>query len=244
MSRTFSELWCKTSHLLLFHLTMSQRSLRPKETAISYLEVPPDDPNTSFHKSKSPSAQKLRGKSDTRKIINDHSSLSSASLPSISSKNKSSFELADLPNLPYFHPIQHLVPLHDARNTLPLSITSSDIIEPNDIIKLFLTDELISIMTHNTNLYVEAKSAGVAPGMRDWQPVAQEELRIWIGMIIYMGIFSGKSSSIREFWVKDGLHPAHDTSRFMSQTRFEQIKRYFHVSDPDAPKISPQGKRL
>lgn len=59
-----------------------------------------------------------------------------------------------------------------------------------------------------------------------------------------MGIFSGKSSSIRESWVKDGLHPAHDTSRFMSQARFDQIKRYFHISHPGAPKTSPQGKRL
>jgi len=223
---------------------MSGRSLRPKNKDISYLEVPPDDLNTSFSSSKASSCRNPRSKSDIQNVTKCHSRPSATSLLSHSSKNKSPFELSDLPTLPYFDPIRHPVPLYHAINTLPSSITSCDIIEPNDIMKLFLTDELISIMTHHTNLYAEAKAAGVAQGTRDWRPIVPGELRVWIGMIIYMGIFSGKSSSIREFWVKDGLHPAHDTSRFMSETRFEQIKRYFHISHPDAPKTSPQGERL
>lgn len=30
----------------------------------------------------------------------------------------------------------------------------------------------------------------------------------------------------------------------MSQTRFEKIKRYFHISEIDAPKVGEGGKRL
>jgi hypothetical protein len=41
------------------------------------------------------------------------------------------------------------------------------------------------------------------------------------------------SPAIADYWKRDGLNPKHPIAEWMSQTRFEQIKRYFHVSSPD-----------
>src|SRR5947209_15857541 len=45
-----------------------------------------------------------------------------------------------------------------------------------------------------------------------------------------MGVFS--SATTRDYWRKSTLWPEHPIHEYMSQTRFEQILRSFHVSDP------------
>lgn len=52
--------------------------------------------------------------------------------------------------------------------------------------------------------------------------------------------------SVSDYWRRehDPLWPRHDFCDYMSQTRFEEIKRYFHISEIDAPKVGDGGKRL
>ena len=58
-----------------------------------------------------------------------------------------------------------------------------------------------------------------------------------------MGVHN--SPATRDYWKHDGLNPTHPICDYMSQTRFEQIKRHFHVAPPDAPlNDSKTGKRL
>ena len=45
-----------------------------------------------------------------------------------------------------------------------------------------------------------------------------------------MGVFSGCVT--RDYWRNCTLQPVHPIYDYMSQIRFEQILRYFHVSDP------------
>jgi len=52
-----------------------------------------------------------------------------------------------------------------------------------------------------------------------------------------MGVYS--SPAVRDYRKHDGLNPAHPIYEYMGQTSFEKIKRYFHVSSPDLPKITP-----
>ena len=147
-----------------------------------------------------------------------------------------------------FHPIVPKTPLHRSYNTLPPAIRHVDAIEPKNILDLFLTTSLLKTMTTNTNSYAAIKRAGKEPSEdpatgRVWKEVTPDELAAWIGIVVYMGVHS--SSATRDYWKHDGLNPIHPICDYMSQTRFEQIKRYFHVAPPDAPlNDSTTGKRL
>jgi hypothetical protein len=55
------------------------------------------------------------------------------------------------------------------------------------------------------------------------------EIRIFIALLIYIGIAS--ASNIGSYWDKDGL-TIHRPMESMTFFRFQQIKRYFHVSPP------------
>ena len=54
------------------------------------------------------------------------------------------------------------------------------------------------------------------------------------------------SPAIRDYWKHHDLHPDHSICDYMSQTHFEEIKRFFHVSPHDAPLLKDRttGKRL
>ena len=67
-------------------------------------------------------------------------------------------------------------------------------------------------------------------------------LAAWIGIVVYMGVHN--SPTTRDYWKHDGLNPIHPICDYMSQTRFEEIKRYFRVAPHDAPlNDSTTGKR-
>jgi len=117
------------------------------------------------------------------------------------------------------------------------------VIEPIEILRLFLTDSLLKTITDNTNEYATQKLAEEKrSGGRQWEEVVLEDISRWLGIVLYMGVHS--SPSVADYWKHDGLNPAHPIAQFMSQTRFEQIKRYFHVSSPKLELVTPTGRRL
>jgi hypothetical protein len=135
-------------------------------------------------------------------------------------------------------------PIHAAYNTLPFAFKSFIGIEPVDILNLFLTKSLLETMAVNTNTYAAQKIAeNKTDAGRTWEEVTAKELGGWIGIVIYMGVHC--SSAIEDYWAhRNGLNPKHPTSDYMSLTRFEQIKRYFHVAASGIPKETPGGRRL
>ena len=54
-------------------------------------------------------------------------------------------------------------------------------------------------------------------------------MRIFIALLIYIGIVG--TSNIKSFWAK-GSNTTHKPMSFMPYFRFQQIKRYFHISPP------------
>ena len=140
------------------------------------------------------------------------------------------------PIIPSFHP-------HDAYNTLLARLPHQNAVEPFDILKLFLTPSLMESMTLNSNAYAALKtSEDPQEGGGKWKEFSTSELSIWLGIVAYMGVHN--SPAVQDYWRHDGLNPAHPISEHMGQTRFEEIKRYFHVSPPDRPKETPLGRRL
>ena len=95
------------------------------------------------------------------------------------------------------------------------------------VFKLFFSDWIFELLARNTNSYAQSKGAG-GKGSRSWRPVTAAELRIWIGLLIYMSVFN--QSRTEEYWYQRSAWPRHPITRYMGFTRFEQIKRFFHVS--------------
>jgi len=52
--------------------------------------------------------------------------------------------------------------------------------------------------------------------------------------------------AVSDYWRGEHnvLWPHRDFCNYMSETRFEKIKRYIHVANIDAPKTSPTSQRL
>ena len=128
----------------------------------------------------------------------------------------------------------------------------SDIIEPHQIFRLFFIGPILDLMVTNTNAYASAKQANnpeatckPSPStLRSWTPIGKRELMCWLGILVHMGLV--RLPAVSDFWrgEHDTLWPHHDFCQYMGQTSFEEIKRYFHISAPDAPKTSPEGYRL
>jgi hypothetical protein len=90
-------------------------------------------------------------------------------------------------------------------------------------------------MIKNTNAYAQLKDANSGDvawklPKRIWKDISKSELKIWIGILIYMGVFS--NCSLPDYWKNNPLRPVHPIRNYISQTRFEQILRYFHIADP------------
>ena len=61
-------------------------------------------------------------------------------------------------------------------------------------------------------------------------------------IIVYTGVHC--SPAVKDNWKHDGPNPTHSFRDYMGLTRFEEIKRYFHVTPPDAPQEPAIGRRL
>lgn len=105
-------------------------------------------------------------------------------------------------------------------------------------------------MVQNTNVYAaEKRNKDPEKEHKElqgqaWKPVYVGKLRCWFRILIYMGLI--KEQAISDYWRRehDILWPRHDFCDYMSQTQFEEIKRYFHIAEIDAPKFTPSGSRL
>lgn len=107
----------------------------------------------------------------------------------------------------------------------------------------FLTNSLLHTISANTNAYAQKKIKEQGhSGARVWIEVTPEEIGASIGIVLYVGVHG--SPSIPDYWKHDFLNPTHPITDFMTQTRFEQIKRFFHIFDPDGETITATGHRL
>ncbi|CAH1763412.1 11977_t:CDS:2 [Entrophospora sp. SA101] len=73
-------------------------------------------------------------------------------------------------------------------------------------------------LVENSNLYAIEKGAGTG---RDWYPSTVPELKIWIALLIYMGLF--KFPSVNDYWNSDDRFPKHKITQHMSLYRFQQL---------------------
>ena len=123
-------------------------------------------------------------------------------------------------------------PRQPAKALLPPSFPLKP--HPFDFFSLFFTHDLLQTITTNTNRYANLHRLQVAQERaREWTDLLVEELYVFLGVIIYMGVH--KEPDIKTYWNTDfNMGPLHTISNHISLCRFEQIKRYCHVSCPDS----------
>ena len=86
------------------------------------------------------------------------------------------------------------------------------------------TDDMWDLIVTETNRYHD-QQATAEPTKHNgkWSPVTREEMEAFLGIIILMGI--------AKYWSNDSLVHQERINSVMSQTRFLQIWRYFHLAD-------------
>ena len=97
-----------------------------------------------------------------------------------------------------------------------------------DFFKLFIPDTLVQSWVTETNRYA-TQSRIVKPSTMKWSDVTFEEILAYLGMLIAMGLVN--LPSISDFFSTEPIlaHPWFPS--ILSRDRFQQINRYFHVSN-------------
>jgi hypothetical protein len=143
--------------------------------------------------------------------------------------------------LSQFEPLENVVfepfqtePQRAAQPLLPPTFSTTTT-HPFDYFALFFTHSLFQLITKHTNEYAAIQRIQAGQGDREWFDLVVEELYVFIGAIIYMGIHT--EPSIPMYWNTDPTKgPIHTIKSHITLNRFQQIKRYCHISDSRADK--------
>jgi len=95
--------------------------------------------------------------------------------------------------------------------------------------ELFFDATVFEQLAGNTNRYAIFKHAGDL-GHRRWTATSAAELRIFIGIIIYMGVFP--SAQVSDYWRHDSNYPFHRIGLYNISEPFRATQCYFHISPP------------
>lgn len=90
----------------------------------------------------------------------------------------------------------------------------------------FFDEAMLQVIVENTNAYALSKNAGEG---RPWVNLVKEELLIFLSILIYLGLHQVKA--LEDLWNYDPCAPIHQISQEMTLMRFQQIKRYLHISE-------------
>ena len=136
-----------------------------------------------------------------------------------------------------------------------------DLDSPYAIFSLFWTKEMWNILAENTNSYalrqgaIERDTGGLgvrlnfdrddgSMNQRPWYATNPNELKVFIGAIIYMGLhLEGDRAS---YWNRNIFQgPKHTIALYITRERFDQLLRFLHISpDPKHSLPLPTGVEL
>ncbi len=119
-----------------------------------------------------------------------------------------------------------------------------DLSSPEALFTLLFTDSVINYIVQCININEESVWADPVTSrtqniwfqnshnQRPWKPVTSSEILAFLGIVIYMGIHV--EPHINNYWnTNEETSPVYyPVWNAMSQTRWKQIHRYFHVWDP------------
>jgi hypothetical protein len=126
-----------------------------------------------------------------------------------------------------FNPGDHREP----KVNIPSNI---DTMDPLALLDLIIPPEIYAIIAENTNSYAISRNVLTtrnATNMRYWWPTNKDEIRALFGILYYMGVH--QEPQFIMYWEKPKPNrPIHALSKHMSLNRYENLRRYLHVSPP------------
>ena len=95
----------------------------------------------------------------------------------------------------------------------------------------FITIDMLKIATRETNKYQRFHEKFIAKKRNPrWTQVSDAEMAAFVGCTILMGV--DRKPSIEDYWSNsDALYNV-AVSKVMTRSRFQMIRRYFHIADP------------
>ena len=119
------------------------------------------------------------------------------------------------------------------QSRLPEHILPYDVYK---IFSLFFNNDVLSTIRDNTNKYAECHpSEDDKPFIRKWAKITVPELRAYIGVYIWMGLYP--ETTVKDFWNTDiDKGPVHERIRqAISLKRWQQIDRFLRICSPEEP---------
>ena len=100
-----------------------------------------------------------------------------------------------------------------------------------DIFSRFFTEEVWGLLATETNRYAE-QTRSHTPHARPWKETTVPEMKAFIGILIYLGIL--KLPRLELYWSNIDMHIATPgISQIMPLVRFQQIFRFFHLTNSE-----------
>lgn len=112
--------------------------------------------------------------------------------------------------------------------------------DPVEYFRLFLDDDLLDMMVHQTNLYATqtllASNPGPSSRLHQWDPTNKEELLRFLALLGWMGVV--KVPRLKDYWSTNDQFSFPFPKSVMSRNRFELLLRFWHFSDNELPEAS------
>jgi hypothetical protein len=116
-----------------------------------------------------------------------------------------------------------LLPSHSKYIGPTASIPSS----PVEVFGLFSTDDILSLIVEQSNLYAEQVLG--EEKYSKWERITTEELRAYFGFKILMGLYP--KPALRDYWKRDPFVGYSPISERISRDRFLEIGWFLHFAD-------------
>ena len=154
----------------------------------------------------------------------DDESSSSPHPPPTVSYTKQGYVWDSTPFTPTSQPYQHT-----PGAKLPAQLAGVEGLQPVDVWLLFFTDDMISTLTKQTNVYAESLDTQQA---NNFQRVLKQDIRDWIACVYLMGLVDLPAR--RDYWSEDSVFRQQVVASTMSRNRFEAIRAHLHVVNNNA----------
>lgn len=105
--------------------------------------------------------------------------------------------------------------------------------QPIDFFEKYLNEDVVNLMVDETNRnandVISKRRLSRQSRLRNWKDTDPEEIKKFIGLLIYMGLVP--LPHITDYWSKNKLYRCSVAAQVMSRNRFQLLLRFWHFND-------------
>lgn len=141
---------------------------------------------------------------------------------------------------PAYVPLTSRLPDHESICRIPEGV---DLHSPLALFRQMWSEIALDTIVENTNLYAAwwGREKKCPLRIKDWRPLCIEELLIWIGIVVYVGLF--RVARPHDCWKQDDRYPQYPFTAEMALHRFETIRSVLRLCPPPAAKTKRDSSK-